>query len=73
MKAIIFYAYLALVIVSVLVADINIIPLVVCCILLVPIWKIFSNMNSDEVNKTFGIIWLNTHFNNPLIKDLLDE
>lgn len=73
MKAIIFYVYLTLVIVSVLAVDSSIIPLVVCGILLVPIWKIFSNMNSDEVNKTFGISWLNTHFDNPLIDDLLDE
>lgn len=74
LKGIVIYSLVIFFMMSVLVADITIIPMIITLILIGLSFNTISNMSSEEVYKATGITFLQNKFkNNALIQSLTEE
>lgn len=74
LKGIVIYSLVIFFMMSVLVADITIVPMIITLILIGLSFNTISNMSYEEVYKATGITFLQNKFkNNALIQSLTEE
>lgn len=68
-----FHAYLMFVIMSLLVVDVTVIPILISLLFVKPVWKMMSRLSENEINQIFGLHFLKSISDNPVIQDIDKE